>query len=165
MKTKTFLAAALLAGLAFTTAHAEDVTPAEARVIAKEAYIYGEPIVDNYRVQYAYFVNTKNPEYKAPWNHIWNSARLFSPADKAIQTANSDTLYSMVGADLRAEPIVLTVPAMEKNRYFSVQLIDYYTQNFDYIGTRTTGNGGGTFLLAGPDWKGETPKGIDKVFR
>jgi hypothetical protein len=54
MKTKTFLAAALLAGLAFTT-HAEDVTPAEARVIAKEAYIYGEPIVDNYRVQYAYF--------------------------------------------------------------------------------------------------------------
>ena len=71
----------------------------------------------------------------------------------------------MVGADLRAEPIVLTVPAIEKDRYFSVQLIDYYTQNFDYIGTRTTGNGGGTFLLAGPDWKGETPKGIDKVFR
>ena len=147
-------------------AHAQaSVSPAEARAIAKEAYIYGFPVVDNYRIQYAYFVDTKNPEYKAPWNQIWNSARLFSPADKAIQTANSDTLYSMVGADLRAEPIVLTVPAMEKDRYFSVQLIDYYTQNFDYIGTRTTGNGGGTFLLAGPDWKGETPKGIDKVFR
>src|SRR5580704_6346301 len=146
-------------------AHAQTVGPDEARAIAKEAYIYGFPVVDNYRIQYAYFVNKKNLEYKAPWNHIWNSARLFSPADKAIQTANSDTLYSMVGADLRAEPIVLTVPAMEKNRYFSVQLIDYYTQNFDYIGTRTTGNGGGTFLLAGPDWKGETPKGIDKVFR
>lgn len=146
--------------------HAQSgVSPDEARAIAKEAYIYGFPVVDNYRIQYAYFVNTKNPEYKAPWNHIWNSARLFSPADKAIQTANSDTLYSMVGADLRAEPLVLTVPAMEKDRYFSVQLIDYYTQNFDYIGTRTTGNGGGTFLLAGPDWKGETPKGIDKVFR
>ena len=54
---------------------------------------------------------------------------------------------------------------MEKDRYFSVQLIDYYTQNFDYIGTRTTGNGGGTFLLAGPGWKGKAPKGIDKVFR
>src|SRR3984885_11846561 len=90
---------------------------------------------------------------------------VFSPADKAIQTANSHTLSSMVGADLRAEPLVLTVPAMEKDRYFSVQLIDYYTQNFDYIGTRTSGNGGGTFLLAGPGWKGETPKGIDKVFR
>src|SRR5580692_7918251 len=145
--------------------HAQSVSPNEARAIAKEAYIYGFPVVDNYRIQYAYFVNKKNPEYKAAWNHIWNSARLFSPADKAIQTANSDTLYSMVGADLRAEPIVLTVPAMEKDRYFSVQLIDYYTKNFDYIGTRTTGNGGGTFLLAGPNWKGETPKGIDKVFR
>ena len=165
MKTKTTLAAALLVGLAFTTARAADVTPAEARVIAKEAYIYGEPIVDNYRVQYAYFVDTKNPEYKAPWNHIWNSARLFSPADKAIQTANSDTLYSMIGADLRSEPIVLTIPKIEKERYFSVQLIDYYTQNFDYIGSRTTGNEGGTYLLAGPGWKGETPKGIDKVFR
>src|SRR5580692_7548871 len=141
------------------------VSPDEARAIAKEAYVYGFPVVDNYRIQYAYFVDTKSPEYKAPWNQIWNSARLFSPADKAIQTANSDTLYSMVGADLRAEPIVLTVPAIEKDRYFSVQLIDYYTQNFDYIGTRTTGNGGGTFLLAGSGWKGETPKGIDKVFR
>jgi hypothetical protein len=157
---------ALAPALGFSSAYAQaGVTPAEARVIAKEAYIYGEPIVDNYRVQYAYFVDAQNREYKAPWNHIWNSARLFTAADKAIQTANSDTLYSMIGADLRAEPIVLTVPAMEKNRYFSVQLIDYYTQNFAYIGTRTTGNGGGTFLLAGPDWKGETPKGIDKVFR
>jgi hypothetical protein len=60
---------------------------------------------------------------------------------------------------------VLTVPAIEKERYFSVQLIDYYTFNFDYIGTRTTGNGGGSFLLAGPGWKGETPKGVKKVFR
>ena len=157
---------ALLPALRFAPALAQtEVNPAEARAIAKEAYIYGFPIVDNYRVQYAYFVDTKNREYKAPWNQIWNSARLFTAADKAIQTANSDTLYSMVGADLRAEPLVLTVPAMEKDRYFSVQLIDYYTQNFDYIGTRTSGNGGGTFLLAGPDWKGETPKGIDKVFR
>jgi hypothetical protein len=146
-------------------ARAQDVTVDEARAIAKEAYVYGEPMVDNYRIQYAYFVDTKNPEYKAPWNKIWNSARLFSPADKAVQTPNSDTLYSMLGADLRAEPIVITVPAMEKERYFSVQLIDWYTFNFDYIGSRTTGNGGGNFLLAGPGWKGETPKGIDKVFQ
>jgi hypothetical protein len=163
--TKGSLLAVGLVGLSSINVQAQDVTPAEARAIAKEAYIYGEPMVDNYRIQYAYFVDTKNPEYKAPWNHIWNSARLFSPADKAIQTPNSDTLYSMFGADLRSEPIVITVPSMEKERYFSVQLIDWYTFNFDYIGTRTTGNGGGTFLLAGPGWKGDTPKGIDKVFR
>src|SRR6202789_1244360 len=147
-------------------AHAQSsVSPDEARAIAKEAYIYGFPVVDNYRIQYAYFVDTKNREYKASWNKIWNSARLFTPADKAIQTPNSDTLYSMIGADLRAEPIVLTVPAMEKDRYFSVQLIDYYTFNFDYIGSRTTGNGGGTFLLAGPNWEGEAPKVGEKGVR
>lgn len=163
---RSFAVGASLAGIVGPlSARAADVSAEEARAIAKEVYIYGEPIVDNYRVQYAYFVDRANPEFKAPWNHIWNSARLFTPADKAIQTPNSDTLYSMLGADLRAEPIVLTVPAMEKDRYFSVQLIDYYTFNFDYISSRTTGNGGGSFLLAGPGWKGETPKGIDKVFR
>src|SRR6185503_5199076 len=76
-----------------------------------------------------------------------------------------DTPYSFVAMDLRTEPIVLTVPQIEKERYFSVQLIDAYTYNFDYIGTRTTGNDGGSFLIAGPDWKGETPKGINKVIR
>jgi hypothetical protein len=157
---------ALLPALRFTAADAQTgVTPTEARAIAREAYIYGFPIVDSYRIQHTYWVDRTNPEYKAPWNQIWNSAQLFTPADKAIQTPNSDTLYSFVGADLRAEPLVLTVPAMEKNRYFAVQLIDYYTFNFDYIGTRTTGNGGGSFLLAGPGWKGAAPKGIKKVFR
>jgi hypothetical protein len=157
---------ALLPALRFTAASAQSgITPTEARAIAKEAYIYGEPMVDNYRIQHAYFVDRANPEYKAPWNQIWNSARLYSPEDKAIQTPNSDTLYSMFGADLRSEPVVITVPAMEKDRYFSVQLIDWYTFNFDYIGTRTTGNDGGSFLLAGPGWKGETPKGITKIIR
>jgi hypothetical protein len=165
LRSAAFMTATAMAAKSIPARAQSSVSPEEARAIAKEAYIYGFPVVDNYRIQYAYFVDAKNPEYKAPWNQIWNSARLFTAADKTIQTANSDTLYSMVGADLRAEPLVLTVPAIEKDRYFSVQLIDYYTQNFDYIGTRTTGNGGGTFLLAGPAWKGETPKGIDKVFR
>src|SRR5881227_4331607 len=157
--------AALATVLALTAVRAADITPAEARAIVKEAYIYGFPIVDNYRIQHAYWVDRATPEYKGPWNQIWNSARLFTPADTAIQTPNSDTLYSFIGADLRSEPLVLTVPSMEKERYFSVQLIDYYTFNFDYIGTRTSGNGGGSFLLAGPGWKGTTPKGVKKVFR
>src|SRR5436309_6499156 len=166
MQTKTVLVAALATVLAFTfTTHAADITPAEARAIAKEAYIYAFPIVDNYRIQHAYWVDKATPEYKGPWNQIWNSANVFTPADTAIQTPNSDTPYSFMGADLRSEPLVLTVPAMEKDRYFSVQLIDYYTFNFDYIGTRTSGNGGGSFLLAGPGWKGATPKGVKKVFR
>ena len=71
----------------------------------------------------------------------------------------------MLGMDLRTEPMVLTVPPIEKERYFSIQLIDAYTFNFAYIGSRATGNDGGSFLIAGPNWKGETPKGVKKVFR
>ena len=80
-------------------------------------------------------------------------------------TPNSDTPYTFMGLDLRSEPMVITVPKMEKNRYFVFQLMDLYTFNFDYIGTRTTGNDGGTYMIAGPKWKGEDPKGVTKVIR
>jgi hypothetical protein len=156
---------ALVCGLALTTARAADVTPAEARAIAKEAYIYGFPMVDSYRILNAYFVNRESSEYKAPWNQISNVPRVYTPEDKAVQTPNSDTPYSTVGLDLRAEPIVLTVPPIEKKRYFSIQLIDLYTFNIGYIGSRATGNDGGSFLIAGPGWKGETPKGVKNVIR
>ncbi len=139
------------------------ITPDEARAIAKEAYLYGYPIVDGYRIMHDYFVNRESPEFKAAWNQIYNMPRVYTPDDKAVQTPNSDTPYSFVGLDLRAEPFVLTVPPIEKDRYFSIQLIDLYTYNFDYIGSRATGNDGGSFLIAGPGWEGETPKGVKKV--
>lgn len=137
----------------------------EARAIAKEATIYGFPLVDNYRIQYSYFVDRNSPEFKADWNTIYNNARVYTPDDKAIQTPNSDTPYSYVGADLRAEPVVITVPQIEKGRYYSLQFIDLYTFNFAYVGSRATGNDAGVFLLAGPGWKGATPEGIKKVIR
>ncbi len=135
------------------------------REIAKDAYIYGFPLVDSYRIQYSYFVDSQNPEYKGRWNEIHNTARVFTPEDTAIQTPNSDTPYSFVGADLRAEPVVFTVPAVEKGRYYSLQFIDMYTFDFAYVGSRSTGNGAGRFLLAGPDWNGGTPPGIKSVIR
>lgn len=141
------------------------LTPDEARAIAKEAYIYGYPLVDNYRIQYAYFVDQNGTEYKAPWNVIKNIPRVFTPEDKAVQTPNSDTPYSMLGLDLRTEPIVITVPTIEENRYWSCELFDAYTFIFGYLGTRTTGNDGGSFMIAGPDWEGDTPPGINKVMR
>src|SRR5262249_15482562 len=116
-------------------------------------------------IQYAYFVDRGNREYKGNWNRIQNTARVYTPDDKAIQTPNSDTPYSTIGADLRAEPLILTFPAVEKGRYFCAQFIDAYTFNFAYVGSRATGNDGGSFLLAGPDWNGETPQGIRSVIR
>ncbi|MFD1314272.1 DUF1254 domain-containing protein [Namhaeicola litoreus] len=134
------------------------------KAITKDAYIYAYPMIDMYRIQYAYSIDTSNAEYKAPWNQLKNMPKVFTPDDKAVQTPNSDTPYSMVGLDLRTEPMVLTIPKIEGNRYFSVQLINSYTNNFDYIGSRTTGNEGGVFMVAGPNWKGETPNGVTKVF-
>ena len=158
-----FLAAACVANA--VPASAQSLSPDEARAIAKEATIYGFPLVDNYRVQYSYFVDRSDPEFKGPWNTLVNNARLSTPDDKMIQSPNADTPYSFVGADLRAEPLVITVPAIEKNRYYSLQFIDMYTFNFAYVGTRTTGNDAGKFLLAGPNWHGDTPSGVRSVIR
>jgi hypothetical protein len=91
--------------------------------------------------------------------------RVFTSDDKTAQTPNSDTPYSGLGLDLWAEPVVIIVPIIEKSRFFNIQLIDLYTFNFDYIGSRTTGNDGGSFLVAGPSWKGIPPPGIKKVYR
>ena len=136
-----------------------------ARALAKEAYIYGYPMVDSYRVQYDYFQDRGNPQFKAPWNQLCNIPRVYTAADTAVVTPNSDTPYSWLGLDLRSEPLVLTVPAIDKDRYFCIQLIDAYTFDVDYIGSRTTGNGGGSYLVAGPRWDGGMPAGVDEVFR
>jgi hypothetical protein len=141
------------------------VTPEQARAIAKDAYIYGFPMVDSYRIQHSYFVNKEDPEYKGGWNQIHNTARVYTPSDTAVQTPNSDTPYSMLGADLRTEPLVLTVPPIPQDRYYSLQFVDGYTYNFGYVGSRTTGNGGGKYLLAGPNWNGAKPDGINAVIR
>ncbi|GAB2745347.1 DUF1254 domain-containing protein [Nocardioides pakistanensis] len=137
----------------------------EMREIAKLGYVYGFPMVDSYRVQYAYFEDTTDPEFKAPWNVLRNMPRVYTSQDTAVVTPNSDTPYSMIGMDLRAEPLVLTVPRVDPGRYFSVQFIDAYTHNFAYAGSRTTGNGGGNYMVTGPTWVGDTPPGVDRVFR
>ena len=138
---------------------------AETKAIAEEGFIYGLPIVMNYAVMYEYAVDRNSGQFKAPFNQINNEARVFTYKDTAIITPNSDTPYSIVWMDLRAEPIVLSVPAVEKSRYYSVMLCDGNTFNYGYIGSRATGNEAGDYLVVGPDWKGETPAGIKKVFR
>jgi hypothetical protein len=164
MKNKLPLLVAIILALTIT-ARAADITPAEARAIAKEAAIYGFPVIDSYRVNYDYFFKPGTPEFKGPPNTLINVPRVYTPADTAIQTPNSDTPYSFLGADLRTEPLVLTVPEIPKDRYYSIQFIDAYTFNFAYVGSRATGNGAGSFLLAGPRWKGEKPAGIKEVIR
>jgi hypothetical protein len=137
----------------------------EVKAIAEEGFIYGLPIVMNYAVMNEYAVDRNSGQFKAPFNSIFNDAKVFTYKDTAVVSPNSDTPYSMVWLDLRAEPMVITVPAVEKERYYSVQLVDGNTYNYGYIGSRATGTDAGSYLVAGPDWKGETPAGIRKVFR
>jgi len=165
---------AAIAALAATTA--KYTTPAiaqnkadwprllEAKDIAEEGFIYGLPLVMNYAVMQEYAVDRNSGQFKAPFNEIYNMRHVATPADTAIITPNSDTPYSILWLDLRAEPMVISVPAIEKDRYYSVQLIDGNTYNFGYIGTRATGTEPGDYLVVGPDWKGGTPSGIKKVF-
>jgi hypothetical protein len=144
---------------------AKTISMEQITATAEEAFIYGFPLVMNYGVYYEYFIDRTAAAYKAPFNHLYNTARVYTPQDTTIVTPNSDTPYSFVGMDLRAEPFVLCTPEIEKARYFSIQLVDLYTFNFGYAGSRTTGNGAGCFMIAGPGWTGETPPGITKVFR
>src|SRR5438046_3829614 len=136
----------------------------ETKAIAEEGFVYGLPLVMNYAVMNEFAVDTKSSQFKAPFNEINNQHRVATYEDTAVITPNSDTPYSMCWLDLRAEPMVISVPAVEKERYYSVQLIDGNTYNYGYIGSRATGNDPGDYLVVGPGWKGETPAGIKKVF-
>ena len=138
---------------------------AETKAIAEEAFIYGLPIVMNYAVMNEFCVDKNSGQYKGPFNTIANEARVFTWRDTAVVTPNSDTPYSMLWLDLRAEPMVISVPAVEKERYYSVQLTDGNAYNYGYIGSRATGVDAGDYLVVGPDWKGEKPTGIRQVFQ
>jgi hypothetical protein len=143
----------------------EKLAPGETAKIAEEAIVYGLPLVMNYGVFYGYFVDKSGPQFKAEPNHLYNTARVYTPQDTAIVTPNSDTPYSFVAMDLRAEPFVVCNPTIEKSRYFSLQLVDMYTFNFGYMGSRTTGNDAACVMITGPNWKGDKPKGVVQVFQ
>ncbi|WP_411851151.1 DUF1254 domain-containing protein [Stenotrophomonas sp. LGBM10] len=131
----------------------------EIRAIAREAYVYAVPLLASYQTLHAVSIDTGTPQF----NTLHNTARVLTPADTAWVTPNADTPGSFAGLDLRAEPVVISVPPMAADRYFVLQLMDLYTYNFAYIGSRTTGNNGGHFLVAGPGWHGTVPAGITQV--
>src|SRR5689334_18291556 len=140
------------------------IAPAEARALAKEAYIYGLPLVENYRLFYARFVDRTSPEFSAPWNQIVHEAPI-AAHDPSMTMPNLHMLSSHLGADLRAEPLVLTMPAVEDRRYYSAQFVDMHTFNFAYVGSRATGRHAAHYLIAGPRWKGTKPQAVAKVIR
>jgi len=164
---KSLALLALYLGLSLSSsAQAEvKVEPLEAEAIAKDAYIYGYPMLELYNTLYIQAVDTESTAYQAPFNRVSHNSDVYNGKTTAVQSPIADTRYSFAWLDLRAEPIVMTLPAVDSNRYFSVQLTDIFTHNFAYLGSRTTGRKGGRYLIAGPEWQGATPADVDQVIR
>lgn len=135
----------------------------ETRELVREAFVYAYPLLLNYKTLYQHTQDASFPGYAGGFNRFRHYARPSTPDDTDIVTPNNDTPYSWFWLDLRREPFVLTVPPTDPNRYYVFPAHDLYTNYLPMIGTRATGNDGGSFLFSGPGWRGETPVGLPEV--
>ena len=148
----------LIAGCGTASALAQSVSVQEAVDIATDAYVYGYSLVttDVTRIQ---MTNTDKVEgLRGPAGQFINVKR-YPPGDyRGVSAPNADTLYSAAWIDL-SEPQVFSHPDMGK-RYFLFPMYDLWMSIIQSPGSRTTGGKAGNFLLTGPGWKGEVPKGM-----
>ena len=162
----TFLAGAIFHGLAMTPtpSDAQGATPAETKAITAEAYLYAYAPIYNYKTLFQQALDPSFPGYVGGFNRYRHYSRGFTPADTDIVSPSNDTPYSWAWLDLRAEPMVVSVPA-SPDRYYVLQWFDLYTHNYAYVGSLATGTDAGDYLFVGPGWSGEIPKGVRQVFR
>ena len=139
-----------------------NINSQEIEKITEEAYIYAFPMLMGYRFAFASFLMPGIPSYRGPVNALHGKAATFDHTFKDVVTPNADTPYSLAMLDLRAEPVVLQVPSV-KDRYFVFQFVDLFGTNPHFIGSRATGSDGGTYLLTGPGWEGQTGDEFDAV--
>ncbi|MFZ0513544.1 MAG: DUF1254 domain-containing protein [Candidatus Nitrosopolaris sp.] len=133
--------------------------------IATLAYIWGFPLVTMQR-QFNFVTSPNVPPGvgRGPANTLSCARNLVNASFTDIVSPNSDTLYCQTQFDLKKEPIVVVVPPIAADRYYTFQFLDTYTNVFAYVGTRATGSNGGTYLVAGPDWYGQVPQGMTKIW-
>jgi hypothetical protein len=129
--------------------------------IATLAYIWGFPLVSMER-QFNYVTSPNVPPMpgRGPPNSVSCMNQLVNASFTDVVNPNADTLYFLVQFDLNMEPVILVVPPIS-DRYNVFQLLDAYTNNYAYIGQRATG---GTYLIAGPEWNGQVPEGMTKIW-
>jgi hypothetical protein len=130
--------AAFARNAAFAAAADGDLT-----AIAREAYLYTLPLIEMEatRVQFL----ARGPSENA----IYGQRRLSDHTSRSVTSPNADTLYATAWLDLSRGPVTVTLPELGK-RYLSLQLMDYYTNGFAVLGTRTTGSAAATFTLIAP---------------
>ncbi|GIK77878.1 MAG: DUF1214 domain-containing protein [Thermoleophilia bacterium] len=147
--------AALLAAIALTpiagseaSAGVAGPTPERAAELGRRAWIYGFPLLEFARVRKEQTsVACPDRRGNAPLNSFSNAPTFPSPESRTVVAPNTDTLYSIAHLDLGHGPIVLGHPGMGR-RYFSLQLLDPYTNVIGFIGSRATGPKAGRFAIA-----------------
>jgi hypothetical protein len=139
--------------------HAQDVTPDEARQIAKDAYVYGYPLM-TMEMTRRVMTNVNAPEgTRAPMGH-WVRMRAYpTAAFRDVTAPNADTLYTTTWLEVGKEPWVLSLPDAH-DRYYLFPMLDAWTDVFQVPGKRTTGTGPQKYAITGPGWKGMLPEGV-----
>ncbi len=141
-----------------------NLTEAAAVQLGTAAYNYGIPLMEFLRqARQQTSVTVPNAQSDAPLNQLGSARQLATPRNQVIVQPNNDTLYTMGHLDLSAGPLVLHVPAVSHHRYYSFEFLDPYTNVFHYVGTRTTGDGAGNFLITGPRFSGPVAKGLKRI--
>lgn len=100
----------------------------------------------------------------APLNQFYNSRQLTTAEYRDGGSPNNDTLYSIAWLDLSKEPLILSVPDTG-DRYYTMEMASLDSDNFAYVGKRTTGTKAGHFAIVGPNWKGTLPAGVTELPR
>ena len=129
---------------------------------AVDAYIYGVAPVEMYKTMQQMVVTGEHFVFTGAFNRYHHSPKLATAKDRWVVAPNNDTLYSNAWLDLSQGPVILRVPDTGE-RYYVLQLMDMYTNNFALLGTRTVGNGAQAYWVAGPDWTGKVPEGMREV--
>ena len=132
---------------------------------AKIAYIYGFAPVTLAEKTYNQTHPTKAESVYAPINELYIDSNMPQPGSALWVTPNVNVVYSSSHMDLSEQPMILYVPAgseTTQDPYFVWQFMDAYSNDFHYLGTRATEGAEGTYMIVGPDYKGETPSFVPK---
>jgi hypothetical protein len=121
----------------------------------EQAFEYLFPLYEMARTRYNLIESPRNPG-RLPPGRFQHRRLLADHRSRAVTTPNNDTLYSSTWLDLSCTTVMLSVPEIE-DRYWSVAMIDVFTNNFAMLGCRLDEEGPLRVLLVGPAWQGNEP--------
>jgi len=146
-----------------STPSTEDWREQYAYTLGMQAYIYGFPYVYMSEMRWLEVAEKVDPRLPhAAVNHFWRSQIMGGPESQAGGSPNNDTLYSIAWLDLSKEPLILSVPDVG-DRYYTMEIAGFDSDNFAYVGMRTTGTKAGNYAIVGPSWKGKLPAGVQQL--